>query len=101
MTTLLGGQVSASMVCSGLALDSNDGPILAPGAPATGAAPYRFLVIDNPHEEPTMVARRKRIPLTDAEKAAARERRMMRKLDRLFEPLRQAAQEHRRRQRRG
>jgi hypothetical protein len=89
------------MAASALVLDSNEGPILAPGAPATGAAPYRSLVPNNPHEEPAMVARRKRTPLTPAEVEAARERRLMRRLDRLFEPLRLAAQEHRRRQRRG
>ena len=86
---------------SALALDSNDGAILSPRAPATVEAPYRSLVPDNPDEEPAMVSRPRKTPLADAEKAAARERRMMRRLDRLMEPLRVAAVENRRRQRRG
>ena len=47
-----------------------------------------------------MVSRRRTTPMTDAEKAAAQERRERRKLDRLFEPLRLAALERRRRERR-
>ena len=47
-----------------------------------------------------MVARIRKTPLTPAEVAAAKERRAMRRLDALFEPLRLAAVERRRRLRR-
>jgi len=44
-----------------------------------------------------MVARRKMTPMTEAEKADAKNRRAMRQLEQLLEPLRLAGIEHRKR----
>ena len=48
-----------------------------------------------------MVARRRKTPMTPAERAATKDRRAMRKLEQLMEPLRLAAMERRKRIARG